>query len=457
VELRKLPKVDLVLEAPELAALRASLGRRALTTIARDVIARYREAIRAGDEAPELPALIRQVAEQAERKRRAGLRRIVNATGVLLHTNFGRAPLSRGSLERVAELCGGYTSLEYDAELGVRTRRGAAAEAAIAELIGAQDALLVNNNAAGVLLALSSIAAGREIIVSRGELIEIGGGFRIPEVLARSGARLVEVGTTNRTRIEDYARAIGDHTAALLRVHPSNFRITGFAERPELSDLAKLARARGLPLIKDLGGGLIVELDPELAQASALRDEPTAQACLAAGVDLVCFSLDKLFGGPQAGVVAGSGELVASLRDDPLARALRVDKLVLAALEPVLSAYARGALDEIVIFTLLRKTTAELRSRVETWQAALGEARSRTRIIESEAAIGGGTLAEAPVGSVALAVSAPSVDELARALRAHDPPVVGRISDDLLLLDARSVLPGEDELVVEALRQALAS
>ena len=457
MELRKLPKVDRVLDAPELAELRASLGRRALTLIARDVIARHREAIRAGDEAPELGALIRQVAEQAERKRRAGLRRIVNATGVILHTNFGRAPLSRASLERVAELCGGYLTLEYDAELGVRTRRGAAAEAAIAELIGASDALLVNNNAAGVLLALSTIAAGREVVVSRGELVEIGGGFRIPEVLARSGASLVEIGTTNRTRVEDYARAIGDRTAALLRVHPSNFRITGFAERPELAELARLARSRGLPLIKDLGGGLIVELAPEVARGSALRDEPTVQACLAAGVDLVCFSLDKLFGGPQAGVVAGSSELVARLRDDPLARALRVDKLVLAALEPVLAAYARGALDEIVIFSLLRKTTAELRSRVEAWQAALGEAASRTRIVESDAAIGGGTLAEAPVSSVALAVSAASADELARALRAHDPPVVGRISDNVLLLDARSVLPGEDELVVEALRRALAS
>jgi L-seryl-tRNA(Ser) seleniumtransferase len=457
VELRKLPKVDRVLEAPELAELRASLGRRALTTIAREVIARHRESVRAGDEAPDLGAVIRQVAEQAERKRRAGLRRIVNATGVILHTNFGRAPLSRASLERIAELCGGYLTLEYDAELGVRTRRGAAAETAIAELIGAGDALLVNNNAAAVLLALSTIAAGREIIVSRGELVEIGGGFRIPDVLARSGARLVEVGTTNRTRIEDYARAIGDRTAALLRVHPSNFRITGFAERPQLAELAKLARSRGLPLIKDLGGGLIVELAPEVARAGALREEPTAQACLAAGVDLVCFSLDKLFGGPQAGVVAGSSELVARLRDDPLARALRVDKLVLAALEPVLAAYARGALDEIVIFSLLHRTTAELRSRVEAWQAALGEAASRTRIVESDAAIGGGTLAEAPVSSVALAVSAPSADELARALRAHDPPVVGRISEDVLLLDARSVLPGEDQLVIEALRRALVS
>lgn len=456
LELTKLPKIDRIVDAEELASSRAALGRKALTTIARQVIADYREKVRSGQGAPELAKVVSEVMRRAERRLRASLERVVNATGVVLHTNLGRAPLPKASIERIAQIASGYSTLEYDSELGVRTRRGAAVESAMAELIGAEDALVVNNNAASVLLCLSSLAAGREVIVSRGELVEIGGGFRIPEVLARSGARLVEVGTTNRTRVEDYARAINDNTSCLLRVHPSNFKIEGFAERPALAELSKLAHARGLPLVKDLGGGLVVDLPKEAQQGGDLSSEPTAQSCLRAGADLVCFSLDKLFGGPQGGVVAGRRDLVCKLRDDPLARALRVDKLTLAALEPVVLAYARGNLEAIPVYAMLAASVESLVERVESWRKELGELGARTAVERTNAAIGGGTLAEAPVRSAALSIAVADPDALAESLRAHAPPVVGRIVEGRLLLDARTVLPDEDAIVVSALKSALA-
>ena len=455
MELRKLPQVDRIVGHADLARARAALGRRALGAIAREVIAGFRAGMKSGAAAPGLDDVLCEVRRRAEQRLSAALERVVNATGVLLHTNLGRAPLPAASLTRISEVAAGYSSLELDVELGVRTRRGAALETMLADLVGAEDALFVNNNAAGVLLALSSLAAGREVVVSRGELLEIGGGFRIPEVLARSGARLVEVGTTNRTRVEDYAAHITERTAALLRVHPSNFKITGFAERPELGALARLARERGVPLIKDLGGGLIVEPERE-TPLIAPSQEPSVQRCLRAGADLVCFSLDKLFGGPQGGVVAGTRALVGRLRDDPLARALRVDKLTLAALEPVLFAYARGDLEQIPIFAMLSAPLEKLRARIQAWRDALGELAGSTSIEFADAAIGGGTLAEAPVPSVALAVRRDDPDAFAKALRAHTPPVIGRIERGMVLLDARSVLPDEDELVIDALRQALA-
>ena len=449
VELRKLPKVDRIVSAPQLSELSERVGRRVVTAIARDVIGRLRSEVKAGSSVPTDDEVVRRVAREVERRSRLGLGRVVNATGVVLHTNLGRAPLSRAALERIFELCGGYVSLELDVESGSRTRRGLSAEARMARLVGAEDALLVNNNAAAVLLALSTIAAGRDVIVSRGELVEIGGGFRIPEVLARSGARLVEVGTTNRTRVNDYARAIGASTACLLRVHPSNFRITGFAERPELSELAALARERELPLIKDLGGGLVVPL-PEVA--SGAEREPSVQACLAAGVDLVCFSLDKLFGGPQGGVVAGSSRWVSLLREDPLARALRVDKLTLAALETVLDAYERDAASELPVFLLLRAPLEELRARAEAWRAALHP--HPAEVISSVAAIGGGTLAEAPVESWALRVPCDDPEDANRRLRAALAPVLARIEDGAVVLDVRTVFPGEDGEVIRALQSA---
>ena len=456
VEPKKLPKVDRVLAAPVLAGARTALGARTLTAIVRDVIASHRRRVRSGETAPSEAAVIEEVARAADRRRAAGLVRVINATGVLLHTNLGRAPLPQASLDRIAETAGGYSNVELDLELGTRARRGAAVEATLAELVGAEDALVVNNNAAAVLLALSGLAAGREVIVSRGELVEIGGGFRIPEVLARSGARLVEVGTTNRTRASDYEKAIGEHTACILCVHPSNFRISGFTERPSLAALSRVARAHGVVLVDDLGGGLMVELPRQTLLGSGLEGEPTVQSRIAAGADLVCFSLDKLFGGPQGGVIAGSRELVGKLREDPLARALRVDKLGFAALEPVVAAYARGELETIPVHALLATPVEALLERVERWRRDLGPVLAkRSEAVRVEGAVGGGTLAEAPVDSAALSIRVDDVDALARRLRAGSPPVVARIREDRLLLDARSVFPAEDADLVASLKAAL--
>jgi L-seryl-tRNA(Ser) seleniumtransferase len=454
-ELARLPKVDQVVDAEELSEARALLGRRAVTALVRDVIAELRERARAGEPVPERADVIARVRRSADRRRLARLGRVVNATGVLLHTNLGRAPLPRASLERVAATAGGYVNLELDVELGVRTRRGAVTEATLADLVGAEDALIVNNNAAAVLLALSTIAAGREVIVSRGELVEIGGGFRIPEVLARSGARLLEVGTTNRTRLDDYERAIGDRTACLLRVHPSNFKMTGFAERPPLAVLAALAQRHDLPLVKDLGGGLVSELPAALASRADLSSEPMVQSCLRAGATLVCFSLDKLFGGPQGGAIVGARRWVGLLRSDPLARAVRVDKMTLAALEPVLDAYALGRPELVPVQAMLRTPVSALRERVLRWQQRLGALSRHTDIVETDSAIGGGSLAEAPFASVALAVRHGSAEAVSRALRDHEPPIIGRIEDEAVLLDARTVLPSEDDELVAAVSSVL--
>lgn len=453
MELSKLPKVDRVVDAAALLSLRSALGRKAVTVLARGVIAELRAELLAGGEALDFDGVVERVRTRGQARLRAGLRPVVNATGVILHTNLGRAPLPKASLARIAETAGCYSTLELDAETGVRTRRGIQAELGLAELVGAEDVLLCNNNAAAVLLALSSLAAGREVIVSRGELVEIGGGFRIPEVLARSGARLVEVGTTNRTRVEDYARAIGERTACLLRVHPSNFKISGFAERPALAELGELAKQRGVPLVKDLGGGLVVELPPSVAGSDLVR-EPSVQACLAAGADLVCFSLDKLFGGPQGGAVAGRGDLTRRLRDDPLARAIRLDKLALGAIEGVLDAYRRGALDEIPVHAMLRASVEELAARVDAWLGALAGLGVRAERVTTEAAIGGGTLAEAPVASVGLRIATADPDALAQRLRSQSPPVLGRVVEGALFLDARTVFAEQDPEIVAALRRA---
>ncbi len=454
MSLRALPKVDKVAGDPRLAEMRASLGPRVVTVVARAVIAEARERVQAGQAAPSADAIVSETETRARSRLAYEVSPVINATGVLLHTNLGRAPLGRESLERVVAVAGQYSTLEIDPELGVRTRRALGVEARLAALVGAEDALIANNNAAAVLLALSGLAAGREVVVSRGELVEIGGGFRIPEVLARSGARLVEVGTTNRTRVADYEKALSDSTAALLRVHPSNFSITGFAERPALSELCQLARQRDVPLIKDLGGGLVVNLPPEISAADRQR-EPTVQACVKSGADLTCFSLDKLFGGPQGGVIVGSRVLVQRLREDPLARALRVDKVTIAALEPVVRAYERGDLGGVVVQRMLRASVDELKSRVDAWCEQISELHPAAAVVASTAAIGGGTLADATVPSVALSLRPAHPDGLARQLRLCDTPVFPRIDADCLLLDARTVLPEQDADVIDALRHCL--
>jgi len=395
---------------------------------ARGLLERAREEIRAGVDPGDLASRLRDELAQARAPR---LRRVINATGVIAHTNLGRAPLSDEALARVREAARGYSNLEYDLGAGRRGSRQDHVASILRQLTGAEAALVVNNNAAAVMLALAALAEGRDVLVSRGELIEIGDGFRIPDVLARSGARLREVGTTNRTRASDYEHAITDETALLLRVHQSNFRVVGFTAQPRVEELAAVARRHGLPLVDDLGSGALVDVG----------DEPTAREALAAGADLVCFSGDKLLGGPQAGIVIGRADLVERLRRHPLQRALRADKLTLAALEGTLALYL-GEPERVPVLRMLREDTASVRARAERLAALVGG-----DVEETVARAGGGALPLAELPSYACAVE----EELAQKLRAGDPPVIGIVRDGRTLLDCRTLTDAETHEVAEAI------
>jgi L-seryl-tRNA(Ser) seleniumtransferase len=419
VSFRDLPSVDELVRGVEDPLAVAA---------ARTVLERAREEIRAGVRPGDLRALL---AEELASTRRPSLRRVLNATGVLVHTNLGRAPLADAALDRVREVAA-YSNLEYDLTTGSRGSRQDHLAPLVRRLTGGEAALVVNNNAAAVLLALAALAEGREVLVSRGELIEIGDGFRIPDVLARSGARLREVGTTNRTRAADYEAAIGPETALLLRVHQSNFRVVGFTAQPRVDELAAVARRHGLPLVDDLGSGALVEVE----------GEPTPASSLAAGSDLVCFSGDKLLGGPQAGIVAGRAELVEKLRRHPLHRALRADKLSLAALEGTLALYLDRP-EEIPVLRMLREPVEAVRARAEALAGSVGG-----MVEETVARTGGGALPLAELPSFACAVE----EELAAALRAHEPPVVAVVRDGRTLLDCRTLTDAEAAEVAEAVR-----
>ncbi len=424
--LRSLPSVDRVLADPRLAGASHALA----VVAARVALERAREEIRAGrDPGDPVEATLAELATTA----RPSLRRVLNATGVLVHTNLGRAPLPAAALERVAEVGGGYSNLEYDLAAGARGSRQDHLAAALRRLTGAEAALVVNNNAAAMLLALAALAEGREVLVSRGELIEIGDGFRIPDVLARSGARLVEVGTTNRTRVGDYEAAIGAGTALLLRVHQSNFRLVGFTERPSLSDLAQVAGRAGLPLVDDLGSGALVPFG----------DEATPAESVAAGADLVCFSGDKLLGGPQAGIVVGRSDLVERLRRHPLQRALRADKLTLAALEGTLALALEPerARAEIPVLAMLSEPAGAVRARAERLASFVGG-----DVEETVARAGGGALPLTELPSFACAVE----ESIHTALRTGNPAVVGIVRDGRLLLDVRALPDDEIEAVAAA-------
>jgi L-seryl-tRNA(Ser) seleniumtransferase len=402
---------------------------------ARLVIERAREEIRAGVDPGDLGERLHDELDQARRPR---LRRVLNATGVIVHTNLGRAPLPAAAVERVRDTAAGYSNLEYDLQAGARGSRQDHFAAVLRRLTGAEGALAVNNNAAAVLLALAALAEGREVVVSRGELLEIGDGFRIPDVLNRSGARLVEVGTTNRTRAADYERAITPETALLLRVHQSNFRVVGFTGLPTTAELAAVAARHDIPLVDDLGSGALLPL----------HDEPQVRDALAAGADLVCFSGDKLLGGPQAGIVVGRADLVERLRRHPLQRALRADKLTLAALEETLALYLdpERALREVPVLRMLNEPVATVQARAERLAGLTGGT-----VEETVARVGGGALPLAELPSFACAVD----ESLAAPLRQGEPPVVGVVRDGRLLLDCRTLADAEvDEVaaVVAACR-----
>ncbi len=422
MRLRDLPSVDeLARDAGDPLAVEA----------ARAVLARAREEIRAGADPGDLRV---RLADELAAARTPSLRRVLNATGVIVHTNLGRAPLAEAALDHVREATRGYSNLEFDLTTGSRGSRQDHVAGILRRLTGAEAALVVNNNAAAVLLTLAALAEGREVIVSRGELIEIGDGFRIPEVLARSGAHLVEVGTTNRTRASDYERAVGPETAVLLRVHQSNFRVVGFTEQPRVEELAAVARRHALPLVDDLGSGVL----------GALTDEPSAREALAAGADLVCFSGDKLLGGPQAGIVAGRPDLVERLRRHPLQRALRADKLTIAALEGTLQLHL-DAPERIPVLRMLREPAAAVRKRAERLAAAV-----EGTVEETVARVGGGALPLAELPSFACAIE----EELVAPLRAAATPVVGIVRDGRLLLDCRTLDDDEVDEVAAAVRAA---
>jgi L-seryl-tRNA(Ser) seleniumtransferase len=449
-ELRKLPRVDRVVAHASLDAARRRLGEPAITRLARRAIADAREAVIRGAPAATLDAVAENVANAARATLTARARRVINATGVVLHTNLGRAPLATEVADAVRASAVGYTSLEIDLSTGRRGARGAFAEGALSDLAGAEAALVVNNNAAAVLLALTATAIGRGVIVSRGELVEIGGGFRVPDVLARSGARMIEVGTTNRTRVSDYAAALDDakDCAAILRVHQGNFRQTGFVERPELSELSALARARGVLLVKDLGGGALVDLAPQ-----GLTGEPLVRACIESGVDAVCFSTDKVIGGPQGGVIVGRADVVERARRDPLARALRIGRLPLVALEATLALYLERREADVPALFALRRPESEVRARAAAWQRTLESDSIASRVVDLEAVAGGGSFADEHVASFGIAFDL-DAERFADALRANDPPIIARIHDGRVVLDARTVLPDEDAALLAGVAHA---
>jgi L-seryl-tRNA(Ser) seleniumtransferase len=449
-ELRKLPSVERVLEAMGAREPAAEAGHRTTVEAIRGVLEGWRRRIGAGEGAPSLAAVVKAATTAAEATGRSTLRPVINATGVLLQTNLGRAPLSERAIRAAEEAAREYSNLEYDVESGSRGSRHEHVRQLLRRTTGAEDGIALNNNAAALLMALQVFAQGGEVIVSRGQAVEIGGGFRIPDVLRQSGARLVEVGTTNRTYAKDYEAAITGEAAAILRVHTSNFQVVGFVHQASAGELSEVARRHDVLLIDDLGSGCLVD-----TARFGLPHEPTVQESVAAGADLVLFSGDKLLGGPQAGIMAGQSELIEQLRQHTLSRALRLDKMAIAALNATLAAYAEGReAEEIPLWRMLSLPAAALRRRARKWAGAAGEAGS---VVTSRTMVGGGSLPGAGVETPCAAIAPPGgAERLAAALRAADPPVLGRVSEERVLLDPRAVPPVWDGHVADAIRGALA-
>jgi L-seryl-tRNA(Ser) seleniumtransferase len=443
---RALPSVSSLLESPRIRELAEAEGRAVVVEAIRTTIA----AVRAGASAPTTDdEWIAAVAAVVAGYTRPSLRRVINATGVVLHTNLGRAPLPRAAIDAIAAVASGFSNLEYDVERGERGSRYVHCAALLRELTGAEDALVVNNCAAALVLALNTLSDGRGAIVSRGELIEIGGSFRIPEIMAKSGARLVEVGTTNRTHLEDYRRAIAADTGALVKIHRSNFEIAGFVAEASAAELATLAAEKRLPLLHDLGSGLMIDL-----RELGLTGEPTAAEAVADGATVVTMSGDKLLGGPQAGLMLGRRAVIDAIRRNPLTRSYRVDKLTLAALEATLALYRdrSRAMREIPALAQLAAPIERLRARADALATLLDS--PRLSVIDTESSVGGGAFPTARIASVGLAVEGDS-ERVERALRANDPAIVARAFDGRVVLDLRTVFADDDGIVADALRGLL--
>ncbi len=449
-ELRRLPSVDALLRDERLAAAEGESGRDLVTAAVRQVLDEARQAVRAGSRAPEREFLVSAALARLHGWLRPTLRPVINATGVILQTNLGRAPLSAAALQAIGQVAA-YSNLEFDLEAGQRSSRYHHAEGLLQRLTGAEAALVTNNNAAGVLLALTALAVGREVVISRGQLVEIGGGFRIPDVLAQSGARLVEVGTTNRTYAHDFEAACGPQTAVLLQVHASNFQLLGFVHEPDTAELAQVAHERGALLVVDLGSGALLDTTP-----FGLAHELTVQECLAAGADLVCFSGDKLLGGPQAGIIVGRAEYVTELRHHPLTRALRVDKLTIAALSATLASYLAGrAVEELPVWRMIALTPEAIARRARRLAGRLRQQGASVEVIPGRSTVGGGSLPGETLATHLVALQVPSATTLARRLRLGEPAVIGRIEEERFLVDLRTVLPEQEADLLRALEAAL--
>ncbi|MBN1954327.1 MAG: L-seryl-tRNA(Sec) selenium transferase [Anaerolineae bacterium] len=448
-ELRRLPGVDRLLGDAALQEMRARYGHHLTVTAARETLAQVRDAVRAGADLPTEGTLVAQVVAHLRERLAPTLHPVINASGVIIHTNLGRSPLSADARAAIESVAAGYSNLEYDLSSGQRGQRTHHAERLLLELTGAESALVVNNNAGAVLLALTHTARGRDVVISRGQLVEIGGGFRVPDVMRQSGAQLIEVGTTNRTHRRDYEQALAEQpdVALILRAHHSNFRLVGFTSEVELAELVEIGAAFGVPVMDDLGSGALLDTAP-----FGLAHEPTVQESVAAGAALVCFSGDKLLGGPQAGIVVGQADFVEPLKRHPLARALRPDKTCLAALQATLMHYLKEeATDCIPIWRMISAPVEQVARRAQDWQERLRQAGRETQVVDGRSTVGGGSLPGETLPTRLLALDSDNPDRLAAALRTGAPPIVARIGADQLLLDPRTVLPEEDTVLLARL------
>ena len=460
-ELRKLPSVDKLLQTSELASLCNQHSRSVVVTAARTELDSARQKILAGETAVTEEQLIGAIVTRASADIKPSLQPVINGTGVIIHTNLGRALLSNRAQQAMIQAASAYSNLEYSLEAGARGSRYTHASDLLCRLSGAEAAVVVNNNAGAVVLALTTLAKGKEVIISRGQLVEIGGGFRVPDIMIQSGGKLVEIGTTNRTYIKDFEQALSPETGLLLSVHYSNYQITGFTTQPTLAQLAELAHLHNLPLMEDLGSGTLLDTAPY-----GLTHEPTMQESIAAGVDIVTASGDKLLGGPQAGLILGKARYIDQIKKHPLIRALRVDKTTLAALQATLLAYLENkAQDEIPVWRMITAKSDALAQRADNWRTALQSVPQlstvKAQVINSFSTVGGGSLPGQTLPTSVLAISTGSVDILAERLRfptqAPLPPIIARIEDNNLLIDPRTVLPEQDDTLVLALKDALAA
>ena len=448
--LRQLPSVDKLLAQEKIKELRASFPHSLIVEIIRQCLERYRLFIVKGNEPPSIAEIMETVYAQAQMFARPSLRPIINATGVVLHTNLGRAPLSEEAKAAMELIADGYCNLEFDLERGDRGSRQVHVEHLLCQLTGAEAALVVNNNASAVLLGLTALAKRKEVVVSRSQAVEIGGGFRIPEVMHQSGAKLVEVGTTNCTYVRDYEQAITPRTAALLRVHSSNFKVVGFTHMVTLEEMVALGKQYNIPVLDDLGSGCLLD-----TTKFGLDPEPMVQTSISLGVGLAFFSGDKLLGGPQAGIIVGNKALVDKLKKHPLARAVRIDKLCLAGLSATLIHYLKDeAVSKIPVWRMIAMPLADIKRRARLWAQSLG---NMAHVMDGESLIGGGSLPGGTLPTRLVAIGGERLaKDLAQRLRIQKPPLIGRISGNLLLLDPRTVPPEDDELVLQALRHAVA-